>query len=260
MTTMSSDVLMVAADLLEIPTLPVVLALEPHHETIAEARAAYEAGLDTLRGHGLVDEYGGVTSDVASALYTLAQPERQLVARSFGPAGIRRMCLARRGGNHALAVREEDSVDIREIWCDDDPSTLARIVGRFVGRLPAADIPVLCAPAADIAERLDTALDSADLTDVAYHFGATGQEAVHFGSAMSTCHSHTEIVCYGEDAAAVVGAVAVYDTDRGRIVAAPDSPPGDPRTWTTLTSGSDHRLAQAISNMIEALPGGRWMP
>lgn len=260
MTTLSADMFTVAADLLEITTLPVVLALDPHHETIAEARAAYEAGLATLRGRGLVDEYGSVTSDVASALYTLALPERQLVARSFGPSGIRRMCLARRGSSHTLAVRDEDSVDIREVWCDDDPSTLARIVGGIVGRMPAAEIPVLCAPAAEIAERLDTARDSADFTDVAYHFGVTGQDAVHFGMAMSTCHTHTEIVCYGEDAAATAGAVAVYDTDRGRIVAAPDSPPGDPRTWTTLTSGSDHRLAQAIANLIEALPGGRWMP
>ncbi|MBU3064921.1 ESX secretion-associated protein EspG [Nocardia sp. NEAU-G5] len=260
MTTLSPDMLTIAADLLEIPTLPVVLALDPQHETIAAAQAAYEAGLGTLRGHGLVDEYGGVTSDVASALYTLAQPERQLVARSFGPTGIRRMCLARRGGAHALAVREDDTVDIREIWCDEDPANLARIVSGVLGRMPAAEIPVMCGPAVDIAERFDAAMGSADFADVAYHFGVTGQEAVHFGLAMSACHTHTEIVCYGEDAATVVGAVAVYDTDRGRIVAAPDSPPGDPRTWTTLTSGSDHRLAQAISNLIEALPGGRWMP
>jgi hypothetical protein len=260
MTTMTEDALTVAAELLQIPALPVVLALEPRHETIAAARAAHEAALSTLRGRGLVDEYGDVATDVASALFTLAQPDRQLVARSFGQSGIRRVCLARRGGNHALAVRDGDDIDIREVWADDDPATLARTLGSALGRLPAADIPPFRAPAAEIVERLNAATDSADFTDVAYHFGAAGREAVDFGMAMSTCRTHTEIVCYGEDSTTTVGAVAVYDTDCGRILAAPDRSHADTQAWITFAPGSDHRLGQAIATLIEALPGGRWMP
>ncbi|MFE9321086.1 ESX secretion-associated protein EspG [Nocardia sp. NPDC052278] len=116
MTTMTEDALTAVVSLLQIPTLPIVLALEPRHETIVAARAAHEEALSTLRERGLVDEYGDVATDLASALFTLAQPDRQLVARSFGQSGIRRVCLARRGGNHALAVRDGDDVDIREMW------------------------------------------------------------------------------------------------------------------------------------------------
>ncbi|WP_433709526.1 ESX secretion-associated protein EspG [Nocardia sp. CA-084685] len=260
MTTLTEEALTAAVDLLQIPALPVVLALEPHYETIAAARGAHEAALSALRVRGLVDEYGDVATDIASALFTLAQPDRQLVARSSGQSGIRRMCLARRGGNHALAVRDGDDVDIREVWADGDPATLTRTLGAALGRLPAADIPPFRAPAAEIGERLNTAAGSADFTDVAYHFGAAGREAVDFGMVMSTCHTHTEIVCYGEDSTTTVGAVAVYDTDCGRILAAPDRSQADNRAWITFAPGSDQRLGQAIAILIEALPGGRWMP
>jgi hypothetical protein len=261
MTIVTDELLLTAAEILRVSSLPVVLALEPRYESTVEAKAAQETGLRTLRERGLVDEYGDVADELASALATLGQPDRQLVARSFGQFGMRRVCLARLGGSHTLAVRDGDEVDVRDVWADDNPVTLARTLSEALGpRTPAADITTFRADAASASERFDAARESADFSDIAYHFGVTGRAAVEFGLAMSTCHTHTEIVCYGGDSTRAPGAVAVYDTEHGRIIGVPDHSPADPEAWLTFAPGSDRRFAQAIATLIEAMPGGRWMP
>jgi hypothetical protein len=73
----------------------------------------------------LLDRYGDVDSDLAVALQTLAQPECELAARIFTPAGTRRLCLARRGTRHALAVRTDETVELVTTWADDSGTALA---------------------------------------------------------------------------------------------------------------------------------------
>ncbi|WP_431953544.1 ESX secretion-associated protein EspG [Nocardia lijiangensis] len=261
MTTMTNDGLLAVSDLLGVQTLPLVLGIGPQQDSADAWDAARRDAMDGLLGSGLVDTHGDVATDLADALRILAQPDRELAARIYTESGTRQVCLARRGDQHAVATRAGDAFDVRTTWAGTGAS-LARPVLDALGPCPPAAVPSVSAPVDELRQRLDAAATSSDYTQVLYGLGVDEREAIEFGLAMSSCHAHAEIVAYAYDDGVTTrssGAVAVYDTSRGRITASPGAAP-DLRVWSTFTPGTDHRIAQAISALIESLPGGRWMP
>ncbi|WP_040794560.1 ESX secretion-associated protein EspG [Nocardia higoensis] len=262
MTTLTDDAVLAVCDLLGIQTMPLVLGIGPRQDSIDAFLAAREAVTAQLRERGLVDAYDDVAAELAAALQILAAPERELAARIVTADGPRRVCLARRGAGHAFAIRAGDTIDIATTWADEDGVALARPFLAALGDCPPAEVPSFNGLAEELAARLDAASDSADYADVAYHLGVVDRGATEFGMAMAHCHARAEIVAYAHDDGRTIkssGAVAVYDTARGRIAASPNAAP-DLRVWTTFSPGSDHRIAQAISALVATLPGGRWMP
>ncbi|MEU8896855.1 ESX secretion-associated protein EspG [Nocardia sp. NPDC048505] len=262
MTTMTNDGLLAVSDLLGVQTLPLVLGVGPQQDSAAAWQAARDQAMADLRGAGLVSTYDDVATDLADALFVLAKPERELAARIYTEAGVRQVCVARRGSQHAVATRDGDVFEVGTMWCDGGGEALARPVLAVLGRAEGAAIPSISAPVDELRERLDEATRSSDYADVFYGRGVAERDAIEFGLAMSSCHAHAEIVAYAYDDGVTTrtsGAVAVYDTSRGRIAASPGAAP-DLRVWSTFTPGTDHRIAQAISALIETLPGGRWMP
>jgi hypothetical protein len=311
MTTLTTDGVLAVAAALGVQTLPTALAVRPRHTDhgqLAAARAAAAAG---LRDRGVLDPDGDVRDDdLITALFALARPERQLIARirrpgmpesgrgapgglgggslrnhvepseaplsdtaaaaernHAGPSGMPhehdtliRFCLVRRGLEHAVAVRTGDELDVRTVWADEDPMTLARPLLAVLGSCPPADIPAFSAPTADLQRRLDAV--GADYAGAAHGLGMPETDAVSLGLALRQRYSTAEIVCYSHrDGLAVrsPAAAAVYDTAAGRIIGG-GSVTADGQTWTTLAPGSDHRMAQVIAALIESLPEGRWMP
>ncbi|MGW6724422.1 ESX secretion-associated protein EspG [Nocardia sp. NPDC055029] len=263
MTVMTNDGLLVVAERLGVQTLPLVLAVGPQHESYSEWQAAQQHAADNLVEAGVLDSYGDVLPDLADALFVLAQPERELVARIYHEQhGPTRICLARRGAQHALAVRAGDRFEITTVWADEPGETLRRPLSAALGPCEPADVAQFSAPSAELGDRLTAATSSADYADAVYALGVTGRDATEYAMAFESCHAYAEIVaCAHVDGVTTrpPGAVAVYDTGRGRIVAAPGTAP-DQQIWSTVTPGSDHRLAQAISGLIDMLPGGRWLP
>ncbi|WP_280476840.1 ESX secretion-associated protein EspG, partial [Nocardia asiatica] len=82
------------------------------------------------------------------------------------------------------------------------------------------------------------------------------------GLAFATGRAYAESVAYTHPAGLTrraPGAVVVYDTGRGRVVVAPTVAP-DQQIWSTVTTGTDHRVTQAVATLLEGLPGGRWLP
>ncbi|APE33266.1 ESX secretion-associated protein EspG [Nocardia mangyaensis] len=262
MTVLTNDGLLAVAERLRVQTLPLVLAVRPTQETLADWQAARRAAEAELTGTGILDGDEVANTELVGALLTLSQPDRELVARIFRGGAPVRICLARRGEAHALAVRTGDSYVIEPIWVDGSGQSLARPILAQLGPLAAADVAAFSAPATDLAERFDAAENAADYADAVYHLGVAATDATRYGLALGDCHTYAEIVaCHHEGGATerATGAVAVYDTAAGRIVAAPGRAP-DLRIWSTVTPGTDHRIAQAISALIELLPGGRWLP
>ncbi|MFQ6324606.1 ESX secretion-associated protein EspG [Nocardia sp. CWNU-33] len=263
MPTLTNDGLLVVSGLLGVQTLPLVLGVGPQQDSVDAWQAAQQEALSGLRGAGLVDRYDEVDNDLAGALRVLAQPDRELVARIYTEAGPIRVCLARRGAEHALATRTGNGIDVRTTWADGGGAALARPVLTALGACVPAPIASFSALADDLRARFDGASTSSDFTQALYTLGVADQhDAIEFGLAMSTCFAHAEIVAYANNDGATTrssGAVAVYDTARGRIVASPGAAQ-DLRVWSTFTPGSDHRIAQAVSALIDSLPGGRWMP
>ncbi|MFG1794386.1 ESX secretion-associated protein EspG [Nocardia sp. NPDC049149] len=258
---MTNDGLLAIADHVGVQTLPLVLAVGPQQDSFDEWTAAQQAAKSSLLSSGLIDAYGEVEPDLGMALHTLAQPDCELVARIFAGDKPIRVCLARRGGQHALAIRTGDDFDIRTIWCDGSGATLAKPVLEVLGPAVPADVVNFSAPSDALSERLAAATTSADFADAMYALGVADRDVAGYGLAFASCHTYAEIVvCVHVDGVTTrpPGAVAIYDTGRGRIVAAPGIAQ-DQQRWSTVTPGTDHRIAQAISGLVETLPGGRWL-
>ncbi|MFE7796279.1 ESX secretion-associated protein EspG [Nocardia sp. NPDC057440] len=259
---MTNDGLLAVADRLGVQTLPLVLSVAPQQDSFDEWTAAQQRAVTALVGAGVIDSDGAVDPDLAAALRTLAQPDVELVARIFTGADSTRICLARRAEQHALAVRAGDSFDIGPVWADGSGAALLRPLLAALGPGKPADVVSFSAPSSELSERLAAAQASADFTDAVYALGVADRDAVAYGMAFASCHSFAEIVAYAHldgQTTRPPGAVAVYDTGRGRMVAAPGIA-ADQQVWSTVTPGTDHRIAQAISALIESLPGGRWLP
>lgn len=261
MTALTNDGLLALAHRLGVQTMPLVLAVGPEQDSYADWRTAQDAAVAELTGAGLIDGAGEVEQELATALFVLAQPDRQLAARTATADGIRRSCLARRGEQHAVAVRAGQRYEVRSLWLDGSGSAAAGPLLATLDRLTPADVPAFSAPADELADRLDAATSAGGYTDAFYASGAPERDATRLGAVLATTRARTEIVALAHEDGRTTrapGAVAVYDTERGRVVAAPALAP-DGRLWTTVTTGTDHRVAQAIATLIEGLPDGRWL-
>lgn len=263
MTMLTNDGVLALAERLGIQTMPLVLAIAPQQPTYQEWTDAQREVLTELTGSGLIDGYGEVAPELAQAMHTLAQPDRELVARIHraGSEPIR-LCLARRADQHALAERIGDRIEIGTAWSDESGSALTTRLLRTLGPGEPADVAAFCALADDLADRLSTARTSADFADAVYALGVAERDATRYGLAFESCRAYAEIVAYAHVDGVTTRtpcAAVVYETGRGRIVVAPGAAP-DLRVWSTVTPGTDHRVAQAISGLIEILPGGRWLP
>ncbi|WP_227984294.1 ESX secretion-associated protein EspG [Nocardia spumae] len=262
MATLTNDAVLAVSELLGVQTLPLVLEVGPRQDSIDAFTAARADALRGLRGAGLVDSYDDVEPDLGTALSILAQPERELAARIVTESGTRRVCVARRGMGHAVGVRIGDEIEVHTIWADESGAALARPILDALGPAEPADIVSFSAAADELSGRMDAAARPAEFAEALHGLAVAERAAIEFGLAMSQCHAHAEIVAYAHADGITTrssGAVAVYDTARGRIAASPGAAP-DLRVWSTFTPGSDHRVAQAITALVGTLPGGRWMP
>ncbi|ROZ83454.1 ESX secretion-associated protein EspG [Gordonia sp. OPL2] len=251
-----------------VQTWPVVLDMWSASDDAAELAHVDAAADRELHALGLVED-GEPIAWMATALRVLGAAERQLEIRTVTSARterdiprMRRVCLARNGHDHVLAARDGVAVDVRlvELSSEDE-------VGGLVAReLDSASAPAsfagFSAPADDLAGRLADCATAHDAADALHALGAPGSDAVAIAAALMSCHTRSEIVAVswsGGVSTQSSGALAVFDTDRGRVVASPSKSP-DGRVWTTLSPGGGHRIAQAVGLLIETLPEGRWMP
>ncbi|MDO3647284.1 ESX secretion-associated protein EspG [Nocardia mangyaensis] len=262
MTTLTNDSLLAVADRLGVQTLPLVLAVGPQQDTFEAWQAARDAAVAELAATGIFDTYGDVEPGLADAMHILAQPDAELVARSYGDDDRRRICLARRGAGHAGAVRTGSTFDITTSTIDGSDRELTRLLLAALPPCAPAEIAGVSVAADELASRLDAAETTSQYVDAMYALGIDAHQATVLGAAFGTCRGYTEIVAvvhHNGLTTRAPGAVAVYDTARGRIVVAPSTAP-DGQLWSTMTPGTDHRLTQAVGALLEGLPGGGWRP
>ena len=253
------------SQVLDIQTWPTVLDVTPTHDTAVDRAAAHSSASRSLLNAGIMSRdacsTAGVTGPLADALTVLANPEAVVELRRYGNEMSARMCLARSGGKHVVAHRRPDGLTIR-VRGTLDASEVGPLIAGELGAASAADVQSISAPAAELRERLDRAASAADYADALYAVGATHANAARYAAAFESCVGHAEIIAREAGPGShsrTSGAVAVYDTARGRIVASPTTSP-DGRVWTTLSAGTPHRIAQATDLLMETLPTGRWMP
>ena len=267
---LSGDQIDYLADILDLQTWPSVLAIGPGHEYVDEREKARVAAAAELSAAGLLtadpEPGGGVTDALGEALTILSSPDVLLEIRCHRDTSTRRICLARRGDHHVLATRTESGLVLRDIAIGNDLE-----VGQLVARLlePAdgtqilpVSVPSVSLPAAELRRRLDEAVSAADYADALHAMGVAVGDAATYAVAFDTCWAHAEIVaieCAPGRMRRSEGAVAVYDTAKGRIVAGPSMSP-DGQIWSTLSPGTGHRISQAVTLLMETLPARRWLP
>ncbi|NKY58342.1 ESX secretion-associated protein EspG [Nocardia flavorosea] len=261
MVTLTVDAIAVLSELLGIQTLPLVLDVGPRHDSVASWRAAQQQTTAALRASELIDSFGDVAPGLAAALHILALPDREIAARQYTASGIQRVCVARRGDQHAYAARAGDTFEIATFWSGSDIADLVRPLLHALGSRPPARVSSFSLPTEDLEDHLDRAGGgSGDYTQALRRSGLDERTAVEFGVALARCLARAEIVGYAYADGVTYrapGAVVVHDSAQGRIVAGP-SLSSDGRMWSTFTAGSDHRIVHSIAAMIELLPGHGW--
>ena len=264
---LSQDQIDYLASILDLQTWPSVLAVGPRHEFVYQREKAWAVAASNLYAAGLLTDDPdpavgvSVTEAVAEALAILSRPDVFLEIRCHHDTSTRRMCLARRGDHHVLASSTESGLLFRDIPIGTD-ADVGQLVARLLDPSDAAQVSQVSVSADELQRRLDGAQSAADYSDALHAMGVAAADAATYAVAFDTCCGHTEIVaieCAAGRMRRSAGAVAVYDTARGRIVAGPSMSP-DGQIWSTLSPGTGYRISQAVSLLMETLPARRWLP
>lgn len=252
--TLTGDQLRVLAACVGEGDAPFALATPHTHRTVHEREDALKQARRDLLARKLIRR-GTAHPDVRDALSALQRPDRELTMRVAVQDRVARLRLARRGPLSVLVRGVDDDVSVRVIGHRVDPSaTVAALLAELPLMEPARVQPV-AAPTAALAECLSVQHDAVRLSDRIRCLGTAPESATLLGAALASGRGFAEIVYAAliEDQDRIVrtpGAVAVYYTGRGRIVATPSaSPTGEP--WVTLKPGSDHAIARAVEALIE---------
>lgn len=239
---------------------PVVLDLWPDCDDAASAHRDAMAHDRVIEDADLM-EAGGPTLWADTVLGVLAHPERQLEIRRFTPEGVVRICLARRGHDHVLAVRDAAGVDLRVVEVCD-VAALAGIVRRLCGPPDAMEFAEVNVLTSELNEAMAVSDDASSISAALHFWGGRSSDVTRIADALITCHTRWEIVATAHVDGAVTqagGALGIVDSRHGRILFGPSKSP-DGRWWTTITPGSGHRIGQAVKRLTETLPHGGWFP
>jgi hypothetical protein len=256
----SEDELQVIASRAGIQALPVVLGVRTRQRTESALVAAGDHAARTLTDRGLLCD-GQVIPELVTLLRALQRPDRELAMRMVTPEGIGRVAVIRRGTQCISAWRVANEISLEIV---DGLATLAAASQALIRQLPAssaAEILPVGAPLDAASEALSGTHDAAQLSDRIRALGAEPRTAMMLGSALASRQAFAEIVYYSLDTdrgriSRCPAAVGVFYTKRGRIVGAPSASPTG-QLWTTLKTGSDHFIKQAIDQLVE-LSTERW--
>jgi len=258
--TLTDDELQVVALRAGVGDFPTVLAIGPRHGRTDEQDAAFDRATRALMARRLVTD-GLVAPDLTSLVRALHRPDRELAVRVVAPVGITRISVIRQGSIGVLAHRVNNELVLRTVGNGGGLREATHALLAELPRMQPASVDPVGAPLETMTDCIDGDRDGSRLADRIRAMGTEPRAAMLLASALSSRLAFAEIVynSLASDEGRISrspAAVAVFYTKRGRIVAAPsDSPSGE--LWTTLKTGSDHTITQAIGQLIELSPE-RW--
>lgn len=247
--TLSLDEVEYLVDKLKLDVLPVVLDTNGRYDSLDARDAAFRAAADTLAARDLLPG-GGVHPDLADYLRVLARPRWEIALRWFVKGSISRMCVAKGHDFSVLAVRGAESIIVQ----DGGTDVLAPIVSAL-GSVNPMKLGAVNAPTAALGTALDEGMNGQSTAANLSKLGVPSADSGPLGNAMASCDTWAEIVgiAYGDGRSDPVGGpVTVFDTDQGRIVGT-TSVSGDDTSWTSLSSGTNQRLRQALESLAARL-------
>jgi hypothetical protein len=257
---LTDDELQVVAARTGVGDFPTVLAVRPRYDTTDALETALDRATRSLAARGLIVD-GVVAADVAALVGALHRPERELAMRVVTPEGISRVSMVRQGSLGVLARRVGNEFVLHAVGHDGGLRAATQAVLAELPQMQPAQIDPVGAPLDAMAECLNGDGDGHRLADRIRALGTEPRAAMLLGSALSARLAFAEIVyCALTDDEDRISrgpaAVAVFYTKRGRIVAGPSASPTG-QLWTTVKTGSDHTITQAIGQLI-GLSSERW--
>ncbi|MDG3010012.1 ESX secretion-associated protein EspG [Rhodococcus sp. D2-41] len=253
--TLSPDAVDFCMFLLGIDVLPVVLGtMSTHDDSSALARARLEQRA-AFEGAGLLDG-DDLAPKLVDLFSVLARPTRELAMRLYTPTDVLRLCLVTDASQrHVLAMRGPESIVLQDASVTDSPQTVAAPVLAALGRQAAAQFDRVNAPTQTLVDALEAGRETGDYESALRRAGATEDDAAALGAALGSMSTYAEIVAIAHGDAKTTqapGAVVVYNTAKGRVVASP-SLAADGALWSTFTPGTDHRIVQAVASLLSTL-------
>jgi hypothetical protein len=248
--TLTLDEMDLLLDRLQIDELPVVLNAVPRFDNKPARDASFAHAEAALAERGLI-EHGEVHPELAERLAILGHPHWVVALRLFAGESISRLCIAKGAESTVLALRGPESFVI-----DDAGQDLAGVVLAALGPAEALAFESFSAPTAELSELFNDTRDPAETSRRLAAIALPARDSNVVASAMVHCYGHTEIVgiAYGEGTRdQAEGHLAVFDTRNGRFVATATRS-SDGTKWSSLSSGSNARLRQAVETLIAALP------
>ncbi|TSE00785.1 ESX secretion-associated protein EspG [Skermania sp. ID1734] len=234
--TLTADEFDLLVDRLGLTELPVVLAAVPGH-----------AGLRTDASLARGDE---IHPGLVRRLQTLSRPHWVIAMRVFSGTVTKRLCVAHDDRGSVVAMRNQNGYLLDDIVGDVSAPVLGAL-----DPCPALRLETVNVPTADLVPVFDGAAKRDGTRERLRRLGIPSEPAATISEALARCHAHCQIV--GVRYAPGIRErsernIAVFDTAAGRFVATA-SHAHDGRKWTTLSSGTDARIRQAIGDLVAEL-------
>lgn len=236
---------------LGVDVLPVVLGGARLWSTTAERDEALRSAATSLDGRGLLPG-GEIHPGLGTCLRVLTRPSWELALRSHDGGAVTRLCIAADQLHCTKATFDSANNTYTLHGIDVEP---ADAVARALGPSAAMAIAALNAPTETLSAAFDAGPHAEMITAALMNAGGSPAEAARLAGAVVTCTGFTEIVGTTRAFGAAHrhrAIVTVYDTAHGRLVAS-SSTSADGTAWSSISSGTAHRLRQAVNTLVALL-------
>ena len=252
--------------LLGIDSLPTVLALMDNVYYAHDQRVVDDVTVPILVEHGLIDLEGRVEPTVEGWLRTLERPDIDVELRAMQGERMRRAVVARRGGDHVLAVRRDEELVIQGIWSQGNSLDDALAGPLWAALRPS---PELAAPPPAEFETITISLAQAEALAAHPPGDMIRELRRELRVDLPTARLLNEVSQYSGQRAEIVmresrgiesvqtpAGVLVADTSMGRVISAAR------RSGSTLAvtfgPGTYARFKMAMADLIGLTPSRNW--
>ncbi|WP_156377933.1 ESX secretion-associated protein EspG [Williamsia sp. Leaf354] len=252
----AGDEIPVIIDALGVQAMPSVLRLD-QQQTGADvdlSAAHRDSVRGRLRDRGELDDSGNVDLEVRGAVQAATAPDWMVGMVRIDVTQVLRVCLVGVGERRFVLSRNGTSFTTSELHAGDDISLVQTEIGSLVGEAPGASIREINQPSEVIDRDLDGCETSDDYAAAFFRYGLDETDARTLADALLSCNGQTQIVAHG-DRESERTAIAVFDTNRGRIVSIA-TPSVSGERWTSIAPGDRSRIAAALRQLAHTLPGG----
>ncbi|WP_308165580.1 ESX secretion-associated protein EspG [Nocardia noduli] len=247
---LSLDEMQFLMEELQTDEMPVVLQAVGRYDNQNDHDVAMKAASQSLVDRELLID-GAVHQELEDRLRTLNRPHWVLALRLVVEGQVSRMCLAKGDDLVVVALRGPDSYAIDEVQED--------LPGPMIAALGAAeplDLTGMNARTDLLAPIFEDTGDSAATANRLAKVGNPARDAQVLASALVEIRSHVQIsgVVYGDGTRDIAdNHIAVFNTRGGRFIITA-SVADDGTKWSSISSGTNARLRQALLDLIDSLP------